>query len=421
LDNYDNVQYSGTFTLGDQALPVIYDTGSFEIIVLSTLCKKCGEGLSMYDRKRSASFSSGGGVASEHLFGSGPVVTEQGFELVHIGKKSSQYQVGHMPFWQVVSHEMAVWDEKAHFSGIVGLGHTSTVPEGYASKQEGKETMLAAMGIDSFAFCLERGGEDAPGWLILGPTVAAQAHGTGLFQSLAVVGKTHWGVKMTGFHVDGIDLADPCSSSGCGAIIDSGSSLLAAPMSARKTVRAIEALVKSDCSNLQQLPVLQIQLGDALVELPPKAYVMQVSVEAPKNSTIYKKLGPLVMRECFAAFMVIDQESDYGPLWVLGMSFLRYYYTVFDRTSKRIHITKSSPECQSPLLSEHIGSVQGFGTTGLLNGSNRLLNTTQQHLGHRSHSGRSFAAADYEPTKVDLSEARVPGWAVSEEVRHIRL
>lgn len=41
LNNYKNIQYIGTFTVGGQELPVIYDTGSFEIIVLSDLCKDC--------------------------------------------------------------------------------------------------------------------------------------------------------------------------------------------------------------------------------------------------------------------------------------------------------------------------------------------------------------------------------------------
>jgi hypothetical protein len=346
----------------------------------------------------------------------GSVTAEQGFESVHIGKQDSQYSAPHMPFWQVVSHEMPTWDEKSHFSGIIGLGHTSTVPEGYTSRPEPEETMLSAMGVSNFALCLERSGPEAPGWLIFGPTVDAQSSGVaGQFQSLTVVGKAHWGVKLTGFRAQGLDIEDPCRPS-CGAIVDSGSSLISVPRSAIHIVKALEAKVKSDCSNLQQLPVLEMQLGEALIELPPKAYVMQVQVEAPKNSTIYKKLGPFVIRECFTAFMTIDKESDYGPMWVLGMPFLRYYYTVFDRTSKRIHIAKASPDCKTPLSDSIVQSSRP------LNESTWLLNATQ-HLGARSYvgTGRAFAAADYEPTKVDLSEVRVPGWTISEDAGRIHL
>merc|ERR1719359_585085 len=66
--NFQNVQYFGDFTIGGQALPVIYDTGSFEIIVLSTMCKKCEKGPTMYDPGRSRSFKDERLVA-QHVFG----------------------------------------------------------------------------------------------------------------------------------------------------------------------------------------------------------------------------------------------------------------------------------------------------------------------------------------------------------------
>jgi hypothetical protein len=412
--------------LGNQALPVIYDTGSFEIIVLSTLCEACrSTGLAMYDNKMSSSFAPSGGVSSEHLFGSGSVVSEQGFEHVHIGQ-SSQFSAPHMSFWQVVRHQIPVWNEHAHFSGIVGLGHTSTVPEGYASHGEQGRTMLAAMGVNSFAFCLERSGAQAPGWLTMGPTVEAWAQGAGPFQSLPVVGRTHWGVKMTSFHVNGLGIENPCAYS-CGAIVDSGTSLIAAPTSARHIVEKIESMVKTDCSNLQQLPVLEIRLGDVLVELPPKAYVMQVQTTVQANSTVYGRLvrRTEVQNECVAAFMMIDKQSDYGPVWILGMSFLRYYYTVFDRASKTIHIAKASPDCQVP-LSNNVGYVNrsGFVVNGSMSSPTGLVANASSASGSTfaaAQGGRAFAAADYEATKVDLNEARAPEWAVSDDVKDIRL
>ena len=59
LSNHFNVQYSGRFTIGDQELPMIYDTGSFEVpasleldlwqvLVLSTKCRSCVKSLSMW-------------------------------------------------------------------------------------------------------------------------------------------------------------------------------------------------------------------------------------------------------------------------------------------------------------------------------------------------------------------------------------
>lgn len=59
LSNHFNVQYNGRFTIGDQELPMIYDTGSFEVpasleldlwqvLVLSTKCRSCVKSLSMW-------------------------------------------------------------------------------------------------------------------------------------------------------------------------------------------------------------------------------------------------------------------------------------------------------------------------------------------------------------------------------------
>merc|ERR1719199_391654 len=56
LDNHNNVQYSAPLSIGSQTLPVIYDTGSFEILVLSKLCKSCEARHAVYDNKLSSSF-----------------------------------------------------------------------------------------------------------------------------------------------------------------------------------------------------------------------------------------------------------------------------------------------------------------------------------------------------------------------------
>merc|ERR1740130_124425 len=93
LDNYMNVQYSGPLTIGGQQMPVIYDTGSFEILVMSTLCDSCAAGLAKYDSSKSTTFVSAGGLQAEHVFGSGPVQSQKGFENVQVGDGYSPYRV----------------------------------------------------------------------------------------------------------------------------------------------------------------------------------------------------------------------------------------------------------------------------------------------------------------------------------------
>merc|ERR1719305_2036575 len=188
LSNFNNVQYSAPLTIGGQTLPVIYDTGSFEILVLSKLCPSCEARHAVYDSAKSTSFAtSTPSVVTEHLFGSGPVVSEKGFEAVKLGDTSSPLSLQHMPFWQVLRHGIAVWDENAHFSGIVGLGHPTRIPEGYAAQGPRDVTLLAGLQIGKFGLCLERGSAAAPGWLILGPTVEAMPNTGTMFKPIDVV------------------------------------------------------------------------------------------------------------------------------------------------------------------------------------------------------------------------------------------
>lgn len=396
LTNHNSVQYVADLSLGHQTLPVIYDTGSFEIIVLSTLCKTCTRSSSIYDSKRSSSFMNAGGVTADHLFGSGPVISEKGFETVSLGDDGSPYVANSMLFWQVISHEIAVWNSGAHFSGIVGLGFPDHVPKGINDHDTERMTMLAAMGINSFSLCLERNRPAAPGWFSVGPS-EEHVMSTSPFQVLNVIGKIHWGLHMTSFRANGIDAFDPCSPS-CGAIVDSGTSLIAAPPSAHLLVSRLRAMIKSDCSNVASMPTLEFHLDGKLMRLPPAAYIMAVRHRMWDNSTIRRTLmnnaRPNAMFKCQAAFMNINKESSHGPVWILGMPFLRYYYTVFNRAAKQIHVAPATPNCK---VSDPVPSffnsthVEGSATVG------------------------SFASPDYEPTEVDLDEARVPEWATSQD------
>merc|ERR1719210_437431 len=59
-------------------------------------------------------------------------------------------------------------------------------------------------------------------------------------------------------------------------------------------------------------------------------------------------------RECAPAFALDDMRSPLGPVWILGMPFLRYYYTVFDRAASKVHIARSAPSCE--IATEPVGS-----------------------------------------------------------------
>jgi len=413
LSNFNNVQYSGIFSLGGQSLPVVYDTGSFEILVLSTLCTSCAQGLAKYDSSRSTTFVSAGGLQAQHVFGSGPVNSQKGYENVWIGDGNSPYSVARMPFWEVTDHDIEVWDENAHFSGIVGLCHPAQVPMAYApsaAHQQPDTTLLQSASIDAFSFCLQRYGQNSSGWFTMGPAMKSLPYSTAGFSSMPVVGKVHWGVMMTSVSAPGVNVANPCSPS-CGAIIDSGTSLIAAPPSASPLIEALKSMVKPDCSNVDSLPVLYLTVGGVQIELPPRAYVIKASMLGlripldPVGVWDFIWNGPqtTIVDQCTVAFMTIEKDSQFGPVWILGMPFMRYYYTVFERSTKQIHVAKAGPYCQVPYSGPHV-----------------LVNTTGLQ-GATVASDTQYTKADFVPTWVDLKAARIPKWATRNDTKELTL
>merc|ERR1719487_1424378 len=81
---------------------------------------------------------------------------------------------------------------------------------------------------------------------------------------------------------DGKSHAIGCEK-GCGAIIDTGTSLTGVPSDVyRIAAEAIQSL-DPDCSNLASLPDLRFKLDGIEFSLPPEAYIGEIVGEIPKD------------------------------------------------------------------------------------------------------------------------------------------
>ena len=103
-----------------------------------------------------------------------------------------------------------------------------------------------------------------------------------------------------------------CPSTGCMAIIDSGTSLIAGPSSAMNKVITAIGTVEEDCSNISKLPNIYLTFNGKQFPLTPTQYVIKLS----SNGETVCQLGLQTF------------EDD---LWIVGDTFMRAYYTVFDR------------------------------------------------------------------------------------------
>merc|ERR1740121_2217394 len=121
-----------------------------------------------------------------------------------------------------------------------------------------------------------------------------------------------------------------CPRGSCTAILDSGTSLIMAPVSV--VSRAVEALnaLGRDCSNLTSLPRLEFELSGKKFSLPPESYIAEVVGHIPPRFAKYmKKHDTTTYRQCKVLLMTMDVATTQGPLWILGMPFFREYYTSF--------------------------------------------------------------------------------------------
>merc|ERR1719343_821472 len=155
----------------------------------------------------------------------------------------------------------------------------------------------------------------------------------------------------------------PCSpGQPCAAIIDSGTSLIAAPGMALMQLSEQIPEIKEDCSNLHELPVLTFTIDGHIFELPPQAYVMRTTGATLEADDIWDILffKPKMRKldQCLPAFMQMDMMSQHGPVWILGMPFFRYYHTTFDRKKEEMRFARAGDGCEvKPLQPANASSL----------------------------------------------------------------
>merc|ERR1719203_1621642 len=87
-------------------------------------------------------------------------------------------------------------------------------------------------------------------------------------------------VKMTDVSLGNKRIA--CSG-GCGAVIDSGTSLIAAPFEPYSELSNSIEDILTDCSNIGGLPELHFRLDGVPFSLPPDAYIGNVHGKTRKD------------------------------------------------------------------------------------------------------------------------------------------
>ena len=277
-DEY-NAEYYGPIQIGNppQEFMVIFDTGSSNLWVPSSQCKPTPGSACANHAKYNSSASStyvSNGKSMTIPYGSGTV---QGFlsqDTVWFGDLQIPGQV----FGEVTSEPGEIFSQSP-FDGILGLAFkilaVDSVKPVFDSLME--EKLLPA---NVFSFYLSSTPGDGSSRLVLG---GVDRHYVGSDFIYATVHlPSYWLIGMDDIRIDG-QTTGACKGllNVCATIVDTGTSLIAGPSSSMQPI--VEKLsVFPNCSNVNDLPPVDIVIGGHAFTLNATDYVLQLEDDGKK-------------------------------------------------------------------------------------------------------------------------------------------
>ncbi|XP_041071603.1 cathepsin E-like [Carcharodon carcharias] len=324
LSNYLDAQYYGEISIGTppQTFTVVFDTGSSNLWVPSAYC--ISEACRLHQRFQSffsTSYSPKGNYFAIR-YGTGQLMGVLGKDKLTIGNIT----VNGQEFGESV-YEPGSTFTLANFDGILGLGYPS-LAEGGAIPVFDRMMYQGLLEEPIFSILINReaDGENG-GELLLGGIDHSRY--TGPINWVDVSQKGYWQIE-----IQNITFQDTIiCRSGCSAIVDTGTSLIAGPYTSLRhmfpddsqtQLRRGELIV--ECKKIPMLPSLTFTIGGVEYTLEAKDYIKKFQEEQAM---------------CLYGFQAINIYSSKGPLWILGDVFLAKFYTIFDRGNDRVGFAKS--------------------------------------------------------------------------------
>jgi cathepsin D len=323
LTDYEEAQFYGSITLGTPQQPfiVVFDTGSSNLWIPSSKCT--APACIIHHRYNSAKSSTyvANGKPLNITYGSGSMTGFLSQDTLQLGDFTVTKQV-----FGEATGEPGVSFLAGKFDGLLGLGFESisvdgAIPPWYNIISQNLVTDKV------FSFWLNKNPTGAKGGeLVLGGTDSTRYTGTPTYVPLT--NETYWQFKLDDISVRETSLGY-CGSTGCVAIADTGTSLIAGPTAQMKalnlklgaiTVVNGEAILS--CKEIPLMPDVTFTLNGKKFTLTPSQYVLK---ETSGNST-----------ECISGFLGIDIPTPPGPLYILGDVFISTYYTIFDYGNKQV-------------------------------------------------------------------------------------
>ncbi|XP_060032270.1 pepsin A-like [Erinaceus europaeus] len=315
LVNYMDLEYFGTIGIGTpaQEFTVIFDTGSSNLWVPSVYCSSpaCSNH-HRFNPQQSSTFQ----ATSQELsvaYGTGSMTGILGYDTVQVAGIADTNQI-----FGLSETEPGSFLYYAPFDGILGLAYPNIAASG-ATPVFDNMWNQGLVSQDLFSVYLS--GNDQSGSVVMFGGIDS-SYFTGSLNWVPVTAQGYWQITVDSITMNGQPIA--CSS-GCQAIVDTGTSLLSGPTNAIANIQsAIGASQDTygqmvvSCSALSSLPDIVFTINGIQYPLPPSAYILQTQ------------------QGCSSGFQGMNLPTQSGELWILGDVFIRQYFAVFDRANNQV-------------------------------------------------------------------------------------
>jgi len=308
--------YFGTVQIGNpkRSFEVVFDSGSGNLLVPGTDCAaEACVGRSMYSHesvtgRHITCGSKNGSLEEDNVtisFGTGKVWGKCVQDEICLGTVC--YDGGFIASTDESSTPFGFF----HFDGVMGLGRAELSRGAQFNVME----MLKSTGrLQQTVFAVFLSSSDAEVSEVTFGSVKTSHMASDLHWVPVSRDTGYWEVQISDITIDNRP-QNLCVN--CYVAVDTGTSELAGPSPIVQEL-AMRLNVEPDCSNYHGLPNLGFLVNGQILNLQPDDYVDTVS------------------DSCEVTLMPLDIPPPRGPLFILGITFLERFYTVYDNVNEHI-------------------------------------------------------------------------------------